>query len=116
MRASCLTLALLPLLPAGPAGGHDWYEGLLSPRGFPCCSRNDCQVVPYRLNRATGEEEIQVYGRWWPVDPRKVLALATPDGKVHACWDHRYVPPAERVTFGCIILPRMTQLEVRTVG
>jgi hypothetical protein len=50
-------------------------------------------------------------GRWWPVDPHKVLTLTTPDGRAHACWDRCYRLPAERVTFRCIILPRMTCLE-----
>jgi hypothetical protein len=116
MRAPILALALLPLLPAGPAASHDWYEGLRSPYGLPCCDARDCQAVPYRLNRATGEEEIQVYGRWWTVDPSKVVALVSPDGKVHACWDRRYVLPAERVTFRCIILPRTSSLDVAAIG
>ncbi len=116
MRTPVLALALLPLLPGGPAAGHDWYEGLRSPRGWPCCDKGDCQAVPYRLNRATGEDEIQVNGRWWTVDPNKVLSLASPDGKVHACWDHRYVLPAKRVTFRCIILPRTSGLDVAAIG
>lgn len=120
MRLACLVAVLLVLPPHKPAGGHDWYEGLRSPRGDLCCSRADCRPVPYRVNARTGMEEIQVDARWWPVDPRQVLTSSAPDGRVHACWSAylRYPSDSKRSIprVRCIILPRMSGLDDIGVG
>ncbi len=63
--------------------------------------------MPHRLSPATGREEVEANGRWWPVEPDKVLPFATPDGGAHACWDN----PRGRPRFRCIILPDMAGLE-----
>ena len=97
--------ALLVLHPTG-AGAHDWYDGLTSPTGLVCCSERDCRSVPYRLNAASGLEEIRANGRWWPVEYDKVLSLPTPDGEAHACWRN----PRGRPEFRCIILPGLAGL------
>jgi len=118
MRA-CLALALPVLLTAGQAHAHDWFEGLLSPHGVPCCGENDCRAVPYRLNAETGQEEVEVNGQWWPVDPDKVPAFTPPDGKVYACWDQRQTqsfPLRKPPNFHCIILPRMSSLDAPSAG
>ena len=111
MRASCLALVLLLL--AGPAAAHEWFDGLRTPDGMPC-GQEDCRAVPYRLNGETGQEEVEVNGRWWPVDPGKLLALPAPDGHAYACWspgpDHPYLSVPATPNFHCIILPRMSSL------
>jgi len=101
MRPSALALMLVLALPATAALAH----GLLSPRGARCCDDRDCRPVPYRMNRETGREEIEANGRWWPVEQDKVLALATPDGGAHACWDN----PRGKPFFRCIILPGLAR-------
>jgi hypothetical protein len=106
MRSPALTIGLM-LATAAPARAHDWYTGLLSPSGLKCCDDRDCRPVPYRLNVETGREEIEANGRWWPVELDKVLALATPDGGAHACWDN----PRGKPRFRCIILPGMADLD-----
>ena len=83
------------------AQAHDWYRGLLSPAGHSCCGERDCRPVRYRLDAATGREEIEANGRWWPVDHGKVLPLTAPDGGAHACWQE----PRGKPEFRCIILP-----------
>ena len=113
LRAPCLTL--FALLPVQQAAAHDWYEGLMSPSGFSCCDEQDCHAVPYRLNTVTGEEEVKVNGQWWPIQQRNILPLASPDGKVHVCWDQRF-RPSQQPTFRCIILPRTSSLAVAAIG
>ncbi|WP_159718252.1 hypothetical protein [Geminicoccus flavidas] len=115
MRMTRLAGALLPLLVAAPAGVHDWYQGLMSPSGFAYCDWQDCHAVPYRLNAVTGEEEVKVNGRWWPIQPRKVLPLPSLGGKVHVCWDQRF-QLAEEQTCRCIILPSSSSLDVPIIG
>ena len=106
MRALWLAAGLILGLQADGAGAHDWYDGLTSPSGLACCDERDCRPVPYRLDGATGHEEIKANGRWWPVEYDKVLNLPTPDGEAHACWRN----PRGRPEFRCIILPGMARL------
>jgi hypothetical protein len=89
-----------------PARSHDWYTGLRSPRGAPCCNERDCRPVAYRVNRVTGREEIQANGAWYPVEYDKVLPFSSPDGGYHACWGNA----AGRPNFRCIMLPGMASL------
>jgi hypothetical protein len=46
--AAALLLGALTAVPAARA--HDWYQGLVSPRGANCCDERDCRPVPYRPN------------------------------------------------------------------
>jgi hypothetical protein len=89
------------------APAHGWYHGLRSPRGIECCDNRDCRPVPYRQNASSGREEIEVEGRWWPIEYENVLALPTPDGEAHACWSSL----GYRLQFRCIILPGMARLD-----
>jgi hypothetical protein len=86
---------------ARPAESHEWYAGLRSPSGMPCCNERDCHPVAYRVNRDTGGEEIQANGAWYPVEYGKVLPFPSPDGGYHACWGNA----AGRPNFRCILLP-----------
>jgi hypothetical protein len=83
------------------ADSHEWYAGLRSPSGMPCCNERDCHRVAARVNRDTGDEEIQANGAWYPVEYGKVLAFSSPDGGYHARWGNA----AGRPNFRCIILP-----------
>jgi hypothetical protein len=116
MRAPCLAMAVM----AGTADAHDWLKGLRAPDGLPCCDGNDCQAVSYRLNQRTGQEEIQIDGHWWTVEPGKVLPQPSPDGRVYACWDRwpdlSYQPYPLTHHVRCIILSRMTSLGAPTVS
>ncbi len=105
IQSSVLALGLT-IAAVLPAVAHDWYTGLVSPNGTKCCDERDCHPVPYRLNAKTGREEIEANGRWWPIEHDKVLALATPDGGAHACWES----PRGKPRFRCIILPGMAGL------
>jgi hypothetical protein len=91
---------------ASPAGSHEWYTGLRSPSGAPCCNERDCRPVAYRINRDTGREEIQANGAWYPVEYNKVLPFSSPDGGYHACWGNAVGSP----DFRCIVLPGMASL------
>ena len=91
---------------ASPADSHDWYTGLRSPSGAPCCNERDCRPVAYRINRVTGREEIQANGAWYPVEYDKVLPFSSPDGGYHACWGNA----AGRPNFRCIMLPGLASL------
>jgi hypothetical protein len=63
-----------------PAESHEWYAGLRSPSGMPCCNERDCHPVASRVNHDTGREEIQANGAWYPVEYGKVLPFSSPDG------------------------------------
>jgi hypothetical protein len=57
-----------------PAESHEWYAGLRSPSGMPCCNERDCHPVASRVNHDTGREEIQVV----PGRVRQGVALSLP--------------------------------------
>ena len=93
--------------PALPAESHEWYAGLRSPSGMPCCNDRDCHPVAYRVNHDTGREEIQANGAWYAVEYGKVLPFSSPDGGYHACWGNA----AGKPNFRCIMLPGMASLD-----
>jgi hypothetical protein len=106
-----LSVALIVVLVATaasalPAESHEWYAGLRSPSGMPCCNERDCHPVASRVNRNTGREEIQANGAWYPVEYGKVLPFPSPDGGYHACWGNA----AGRPNFRCIIIPGVASL------
>ena len=84
-----------------PAESHEWYAGLRSPSGMPCCNERDCHPVASRVNHDTGREEIQANGAWYPVEYDKVLPFSSPDGGYHACWGNA----AGHLTFAASSFP-----------
>jgi hypothetical protein len=70
------------------AESHEWYTGLRSPSGAPCCNERDCRSVANRINRDTGREEIQANGAWYPIEYDKELPFSSPDGGYHAFWSN----------------------------
>jgi hypothetical protein len=108
MRSLVVLVAMIVATAASafPAGSHEWYAGLRSASGMPCCNERDCRPVAYRVNHDTGREEIQANGEWYPVEYGKVLPFSSPDGGYHACWGNA----AGRPDFRCIILPGMASL------
>jgi hypothetical protein len=89
MRA--LTVILL-LLAAGPAHGHDWYSELKDANGRSCCSLQDCHRVDL-CTPVGGGEGLAIEGQCIKVPYDKVLDKPSPDGEVHACWNHRNGEP-----------------------
>jgi hypothetical protein len=105
MRSLVALIAVIvaPVAFSVSAVAHEWYTGLRSPSGAPCCNERDCRPVAYRINPDTGREEINANGVWYPVEYDKVLPFSSPDGTYHACWSNA----AGRPTFRCIMLPGM---------
>ena len=103
MRSSVVLVATIVATAASafPAGSHEWYAGLRSPSGMPCCNERDCHQWGARVNPAPGDEGIQANGVWYPVEYGKVLSFPSSDGGYHACWGNA----ARRPNFRCIILP-----------
>jgi hypothetical protein len=101
-----LIVVLVATAASPPAESHEWYVGLRSPSGMPCCNERDCHPVASRVNHDTGREEIQANGAWYPVEYGKVLPFSSPDGGYHACWGNA----AGRPNFRCIILPGVASL------
>jgi hypothetical protein len=106
MRSPVLIAVLVLAVPGPAASAHEWYRGLQSPSGIPCCDERDCRPVAYRLNQRTGREEIEANGSWWPVEHDKVLPMSAPDGGAHACWGNLRGKPF----FRCIINPGQASL------
>jgi hypothetical protein len=106
---SLIALVVVLVATAGSAlsaESHEWYGGLRSPSGMPCCNERDCHPVASRVDRDTGGEEIQANGAWYPVEYGKVLPFSSPDGGYHACWGNAVGRP----NFRCIILPGTASL------
>ena len=62
-----LIVVLVATAASPPAESHEWYVGLRSLSGMPCCNERDCHPVASRVND-TGREEIQANGAWYPVE------------------------------------------------
>jgi hypothetical protein len=47
MRSLIVLVAMIVATAASvfPAGSHEWYTGLRSPSGMPCCNERDCRTV-----------------------------------------------------------------------
>jgi hypothetical protein len=105
MRLGVILIAMI-VAPVVPASAHEWYTGLRSPGGAPCCNERDCRHVAYRVNGSTKREEIRANGAWYPVAYDKVLPFSSPDGNYHPCWTNAVGRP----DFRCIILPGMASL------
>ena len=105
MRSTSLLLAALCATAPAPAAGHDWYGGLRSPGGNRCCTGRDCRPVDHRYNPATGRLELRIDGVWVPLDPATLLAVPSPDGAVHACFEWRWMPRDMIPVVRCVILP-----------
>lgn len=93
------------LLAATSASAHDWYSGLKAPGGGMCCSDRDCRPVDHRYNPGTRRLELSLDGVWTPVDPARVVLVASVDGAAHACfkrfWQLGRMIPIVR----CVVLP-----------
>jgi hypothetical protein len=79
-------LALLAI--ASPVRAHDWFTDKVAPDGHrSCCGGSDCSVSEVRLNPDTGQEEILLNHKWWPLeDPRWFLGeTLDPSGAPAGC-------------------------------
>ena len=80
---------LVPALASGfatPSTGHDWYRGLTSRAGVPCCGGHECRPAAARYNERTGSWETEVIeDTWLPVPPGALAPIPSPDGSYHVC-------------------------------
>lgn len=89
------------------AVSHDWYSGLRARSGLACCDGRDCRPVPHRFSQDQ-TLEILIDGSWEPVDPSTILAMASPDNAVHACYRYpsgRELGLVVQPVVICVILP-----------
>ena len=99
---AAVTLGELGVMPPRVVDAHDWYSNLRQPiTGMPCCGGYDCRPLLPQQIRYTKGGGMQFFldGEWRDVDPAVILALPSPDSRVHACWnatDRRLL---------CVILP-----------
>jgi hypothetical protein len=61
--------------------------------------------VGHRYGPGTGGLQVEIDGRWVPVEPGSVLAISSPDGEAHACRRHLQVFGARYLRIFCVILP-----------
>ena len=102
---AALALSAASCAVPAPAAAHDWYEGLSSPGGEPCCTDRDCQAVDHRLDPATRRLEVGIEGVWVPVDPARLVSVPSPDGAAHACFERRWTRNRMTPVVRCVILP-----------
>lgn len=102
MRGSA-AVAVGVLLLAGQAEAHDWYGDLRTSEGRSCCGGQDCRPVEYRYSVEQGHQ-IRIGDQWFPVAPKTILPVSSPDGRTHAC----YLDPdgnGKRPIILCVVLP-----------
>lgn len=104
-RAALAGVPLALGLLAAPAAAHDWYTGLASPSGERCCTENECEPVDHRYDPESHRLEVGINGVWVPVDPAKVVAVPSPDGAAHACFERHWMVRKMTPLIRCIILP-----------
>jgi hypothetical protein len=88
--------------PSSAVDAHDWYSDLRQPgTGRPCCGGYDCRplLAPQVRHMADGTMQFFLDDEWRGVDPAVILERASPDGRVHACWN------AGSKRLLCVILP-----------
>jgi len=86
------------------AHGHSWYTGIRSPLGGACCGERDCGPVSPDLVRREPDQTISIWhaGQWYPVTSDNLVSLASPDGRVHACFWQPVWGPMRML---CVFLP-----------
>ncbi len=86
---SLIVAGLVSVFAAGvttPSPGHDWYRGLTSSAGVPCCGGHECRPAAARYNERTGSWETEVIeDTWLPVPPSALAPIPSPDGNYHVC-------------------------------
>jgi hypothetical protein len=89
MRRSLIAAGLAYVFACGfatPSTGHDWYRGLTSSAGVPCCGGQDCRSTAARYNKQTGTWEAEVMkDTWLRVPPSAMTSIPSPDGDYHVC-------------------------------
>jgi hypothetical protein len=105
-RARAVLLSGLTVLLGAPPGAsaHDWYTELRRPDGKgSCCSDRDCRPVE-QCTLPSGKDGLSIEGRCVSIPRDKVLPVASPDGRSHACWN--YLNGVPRIL--CVILGGQT--------
>jgi hypothetical protein len=78
LLVALIAVIVAPVAFSVSAVAHEWYTGLRSPSGAPCCNERDCRPVAYRINPDTGREEINANGVWYPGRVRQGAAFLVP--------------------------------------
>src|SRR5262245_32821385 len=105
-----LTVVLASICTSGGGWAHDWYTDLRQPStGQPCCSDRHCHRIDDAYVRiAAGQLQILINHSWYEVDPSVILSRRSPDGNVHACWEHNRRGYSASIRILCVILPPET--------
>lgn len=105
MRRAALALVLGLL--SSPAWGHDFFSGLRSPQGLPCCSGDadtgDCHVTKMCVLPNGQEGIVSVVWGCRPIDWTKVLPAPSPTGEPAICEPPNASPTTTPVAY-CILL------------
>jgi hypothetical protein len=77
----------------------------VSPGGAICCTSRDCRPVDHRYDPRSRRLEVGIGGSWVPVDPAKLVAVPSPDGAAHACFEWNWTGRRMAPVIRCVILP-----------
>ncbi len=83
------------------------YRDTVPGTEVPCCNKQDCHPVRYRMVPG-GEYEIYLpMGYWYRPEKRIIRVQFIPDGEAHACWtaDLAANYSANRITVFCVWIP-----------
>lgn len=56
---------------------HEWFDGIKSPRGVPCCSTSDgvkLEDPDWRIEE-DGSYSVRLEGKWTPIPPDAVVTI-----------------------------------------
>ena len=71
---------------AAPPALKEWFRGVRSPRGVPCCSVADGHATDYEA-RVDGRYWVPIEGEWRPVPPEAVvLRTSNPTRRAVVWW------------------------------
>jgi hypothetical protein len=71
-----------------PPEVRQWFEGLRSPKGEPCCSYADGHRTGYDMRQ--GQYWVPIEGEWYPVPPEAIIKTANPVGEAIVWYLLRY--------------------------
>ena len=83
------------------------YRDTIPGTAVPCCNKEDCHPVKFRMIHGGRYEIYLPMGYWHMPEERIIRKQVTPNGEAHACWQ---VNPAanyavNRVTVFCVWIP-----------
>lgn len=97
-----IVLMLGIIMVSVPAIAHSWYQGLEDREGRACCDEQDCRPVR-TCQRHDDKLGLLLDGHCIAIPWNRVLDIASPDDRAHACWVRLLLVPHPVVR--CVILP-----------